>query len=400
MLFAASVSPAAEDPALAKIHTLLAPMRTESLKVGPRGATPVLTNVKHQLRRWIESRLHELPRPDDARALEAQLNAELRRAGLSCDWTSQHREKYCPDRGEPGFLGDVKLDLGEALIVTTEVGIVCGFDQSAYAYSWLNGRWTPFWQSETNEYIEDKYVPLNFLGILLSSQDYENKESDANVRLLLVLARDPAYCESNWYNVYYRVWQLRIDRPEKKLLLDGGEMAFLADWVDGSVTPNDVLFEYSTRTSYGGMNRRVIRHYVLREGKLEREAPLALGPRDFADEWISTDWAVSSQWTSEGVDASSLQPMHNKKNFEGGEYVRTNYCEKRPEHWQVGLDWTDFNGHEMVSRKQMYLLVRWLPPYRFSMTAVSDHPLPGCTWQDRTADEPRTLFPIHSDQTF
>ena len=300
------------------------------------------------------------------------------------------------------YLGKINLNFdGEVLFVTTAVGIDCGLDESAYTYSFINGRWRSFWQSETNNYIEGKYVPLNFLGVLVSARDYLNKDADPNVRLLLELARDPAYCESVWYDVYYRVWQLRIDRPEEKLLLDGGELAFLGDWVDGTVTAQDVLIEYSTKATYKDfLVRPVIRHYILKGGKLEREAPLALSPRDFADEWMRTPWAISSHWTSPEVSASSLAPMHREKNFEGGQYENTLYCEKRPEHWQVGLGWWDFDGNTMVEKKHMYLLVRWLPPYRFSMAGVSDQPWSGCTEEDPTADEERTLFPVHSRQSW
>jgi hypothetical protein len=169
--------------------------------------------------------------------------------------------------------------------------------------------------------------------------------------------------------------------------------------VDGAISPKDVLIEYGTRTTYTDFEvRPVIRHYVLRSGALEREAPLALRPRDFADEWMRTDWAVSSKWTDAGVSASSLRRMHRKENFEGGQYTNTVHCEKRPEHWQVGLAWTDFDGKTMVVTKNMYLLVRWLPPYRFTMAGVSDRPWSGCTEEDPEADEPRSLFPVHSQQ--
>lgn len=402
MVLAGPVSRAAEDAALVEIRALLEPMRANPLGLpGPRGATPAFTDVKHRLRNWIESRLRKFRYQDEAGALARELNAEIRSAKLSCDWKAVPQEKDCPVRGQPGYLDEIKLDFGAALIVTTGVGIVCGFDESAYAYSFIDDRWKRFWQSETDDYIEGKYVPLNFLGILLSSQDYFKKGADPNVRLLLALARDPAYCESNWYNVYYRVWQLRTDRPEEKLLLDGGEEAFLGSWVDGVVSSQEVLIEYSTRTTYTDFQvRRVIRQYVLRNGKLEREAPLALRPSDFTDEWMRTDWGVSSQWTSAGVSASSLLRMHKKENFEGGQYANTIHCEKRPEHWQVGLDWTDYDrkSKTMVVTKHLYLLVRWLPPYRFSMTGVSDHPWAGCTEEDSTADEERTLFPVHLHQ--
>ena len=145
------------------------------------------------------------------------------------------------------------------------------------------------------------------------------KDADPNLRPLLMLARDPAYCESGWYNVYYRVWQLRLDRTEARLLLDGAEEAFVNSWVDGFVNPQEVLIEYPTRTTYTDfLVRPMIRHYVLRNGKLEREAPLALGPRNFADEWMRTDWATSSQWSAPGASASLLQRMHAEENFVGG----------------------------------------------------------------------------------
>lgn len=88
--------------------------------------------------------------------------------------------------------------------------------------------------------------------------------------------------------------------------------------------------------------------------------------------------------------------MHRKENFEGGQYSSTNYCGKQPEHWQVGLIWTKFDGNTMIETKHMYFLVRWLPPYRFSMAGVGDRPWAGCT-----GEEPRTvetLFPIHLQQ--
>ena len=63
----------------------------------------------------------------------------------------------------------------------------------------------------------------------------------------------------------------------------------------------------------------------------------------------------------------------------------TMHCPKTPDLWQVGID---FGEHSR------YFLVRWRPPYNFTMVQMSDHPSPVCTEKDRAADEPRTLFPI------
>ena len=55
LLLVAPVLRGAEDR-LAVIQALLVPMRTAPIAKA-RGATPALTNVKHQLRDWIELRL-------------------------------------------------------------------------------------------------------------------------------------------------------------------------------------------------------------------------------------------------------------------------------------------------------------------------------------------------------
>ena len=243
MALGATQGCAGADPALIEIMQLLKPVRSTplSLQSKARGATPAFAEVKHRLRDWIESQLHEFHNQDEVRALAQELNARLLETKLACNWLSSPPEKGCPEREEPGYLGEIKLQLGDSLVVTTSVGIECGGDESAYAYSFVDGHWTRFWESETNNYAEGKYVPVNFIGIHLSTQDYLNRDADPNLRLMLALSRDPAYCESNWYNVYYRVWQLRIDRPEEKLLLEGGEEAFFGDWVDSVVSPKTMF---------------------------------------------------------------------------------------------------------------------------------------------------------------
>ncbi len=142
-LLLGSAAAEAQDADLIEIRALLEPMRARPLDgTSARGATPALTDVKHKLRDWIEKRLHEFRDRDETRAFARALNVELRDAKLSCD--ARDREKACPERYQPGYLGDVNLIFGEALIVTTAVGITCGVDESAYAYSRVDGRWKRF----------------------------------------------------------------------------------------------------------------------------------------------------------------------------------------------------------------------------------------------------------------
>jgi hypothetical protein len=65
----------------------------------------------------------------------------------------------------------------------------------------------------------------------------------------------------------------------------------------------------------------------------------------------------------------------------------TMHCPGQPDLWQVkvvGL---------IGATSPTYFVVRWRPPYRFSMVDVRSTPWAMCTKPDPEADEPRTLFP-------
>jgi hypothetical protein len=73
----------------------------------------------------------------------------------------------------------------------------------------------------------------------------------------------------------------------------------------------------------------------------------------------------------------------------------TMHCRGTPDVWQVGINFTDKSEKADAQQNQAYFLVRWRPPYRFRMVAVSDKPSPDCTERDRRADdEKRLLFPV------
>ncbi len=68
------------------------------------------------------------------------------------------------------------------------------------------------------------------------------------------------------------------------------QMAFIEAPIQGSVSPNDVWFEYQVQSVEGGFTRPEVCHYVLKKGKLERVDPVALGPQDFAAFWLRHPW--------------------------------------------------------------------------------------------------------------
>jgi hypothetical protein len=176
---------------------------------------------------------------------------------------------------------------------------------------------------------------------------------------------------------------------EPKLLLDLSEGAYLGMHdppIQGSVGPGDVLVEYTVASME--QSRPEIRHYVVDQDKVARVDPIALGPRDFVEEWILRPWAEIARWTEPGARAK-MQRRHRARH-EASQFIHaTLRCGQKPDLWQVAIDFGD-------TEKQApeYSLIRWRPPYRFTMVDVSDRSWPGCVEPDPAADEVRTLFPV------
>jgi predicted nucleotidyltransferase len=205
-------------------------------------------------------------------------------------------------------------------------------------------------------------------------------------------------CASFWHSVYYRVW--RIGSSGSKLLVDGSGDAYMRSesWIVGSIvrerrhrnSPVDVLVEFTERSIDGGVhNREAIRHFLIDGDQVLRVDPVALSPRDFVDEWLTRGWDESASWSA----SPSLRQWHRKLHTDwiGGQFSGTTMHCRTSDLWQVTFG-PDNAQKDFESEPDVYFLVRWRPPYHFTMVNVSDKPWPRCTQEDRQADEWRTLF--------
>jgi hypothetical protein len=381
---------AQSDPPLAGLRAELELFRTEFPGHSEtRGASPRLTTIKHQLRKWIESQLVQLPSDpngDDGveTALAGRLNAELKREHLL-----REGEGTGIDDGwsRVGLLGDIRLDYKQRqafLVVRTAVEVNCGFDESAYLYHWQNGRWSRIWETEQNTYTKDEYKVQLIRAVLVSPNFNETSPY-----YVLTLGTEP-WCSSNWHDVYVRLWSLSSSGREPKLLIDKSEWAFLGGHdipVQGSVGRNDALIEYTVGSiDLGVFGREAVLHYSLTTDRAERIDPVALSPRDFVDEWLAEPWELSRLRSQPSALAALRQAHHDSGR---DEFIQpTRHC-RTPDLWQVGL------GSTEGKKGPIYYLVRWRPPYHFTMLQVSQHPFPTCIEKDPDADdEYRTLFPV------
>ena len=77
--------------------------------------------------------------------------------------------------------------------------------------------------------------------------------------------------------------------------------------------------------------------------------------------------------------------------FVGGEFsYPTMHCET-PDLWQVTFEPRNARK-DFEPEPTVHFLVRWRPPYHFTLMEISDKAWPACAQEDRQADEWRTLF--------
>lgn len=329
---------------------------------GPRGASPILTVAKHQLRDWVESRLGA----GDPEELARSLNAELDAAQLFC-------ASQCVD--EVAFFGTVhELQIrrsGAYLTLVAGVGILCGFDDSAYVYRSTAQGWRRVWQSEQNNYLEGAYRPQMIVSVQVSLR----------ADMVLTLGREP-WCTSWWHDVYYRVFRLG---SEGRPLIDGSSWAYVPEDppIRGRFDEDRVLVEFTVASLDPGIHsRKKVVNYKIDGNRVSRVDPLALSPRDFVEEWVGTKWNQVSQWTEQ----QSFRGWHEQHRGTLTFVYSTMRCRGSADLWQVksGIGKADVGT---------YFLVRRTPPYVFRMVRVSQWADPSCVIPDPGVNQHGTLIP-------
>lgn len=374
------------DSRLTALHETLQALhaQTDVSAVNPGGG-PRLTVAKHQLRDWIESQLGPVEQQGDETKVSERINEALGKISVA---------PSTDDQNLLGSLGDVGLKWESGLLIMiTRVGIVCEEDESVYGYRRIDGKWRRIWESEQNDY--QHYTPQHIDAVHVW-QSYEGGRPTGPA-YILTLGNEWG-CASAWHRVYYRIW--RVDSSGSKSLVDESGDGYLRgqSYIVGSIVnspmhfsgPVDAIIEFTQRSVDAGVhNREAIRHFLIEGDQVRRVAPIALSPRDFVDEWMTQAWTESQGWSL----SPNLSKWHQKlhADFVGGEFVGdTMHCQT-PDLWQVGFEPHDARRN-FDPEPSVYFLIRWTPPYRFTLADISDNPWPLCTQADREADQWRTLF--------
>jgi hypothetical protein len=365
LIVAVSMAPActAKPPAPATLRPVLQQLRSgfdahrETL-----GATEALTTVKHGLRDWVESQLMAAPQSVDTRAFAAALHVALRDGQVMClnlagdCWTNPL-----------GYVDDVRVNhAGEFISIVTAVGINCGYDESAYAYAWRNGRWQRFWDSEQNSYTKESYRPQQVHYVLISS-------AGAGGRRLLATLSSQSGCTGGFKDLYARAWRLYISLAPMRVLdwrtyADDGYPA-----IQGRIRPDDLLVQYTTGGLADGDTHTAVRHFEVRNGVAVQVDPIAGRPHDFVLEWLSAPWEESRTRAASEALKAPYTALHLEHPY--GDFAEpTRLCAAGPDLWQVAT--------RILDGPMRYYRVRWEAGFRFTMMDISQKPFPDCTVQD------------------
>jgi hypothetical protein len=334
-----------QDLPLEALRTTLVALRPlQDKHLETRDATPQLTVAKHQFRDWIESRLTHFSPSDNERAFLTGLHDGLRDSKL-----------FCEDECVPSYLGfvdDVQIRRErEFLVVQTSVGIRCGYDESAYLYTWSGSAWKLIFTLEQNVYTKRRYLPQTIHSIQIS-------EPDANgSRLILGLGSRPG-CASGFQPVYYRVW--RIGKGVPQLLLDESKFANVGEEppISGSITSNEVTVKFSLGGTEWGFPWRATRHYSIEGQRVIQTGSTVVTPRDFVEEWLD---APLNKKASPALQ--EWQRKLHRANGAGDFPDAPLRCPGNPGLWQISTRLTR-------DPLKTFFLVQWKEPYQFQMVQV------------------------------
>ena len=326
------------------------------------GATEAMTTVKHGLRDWVESQLTTAPQSVDTRAFAETLHVARRDGQFLClDLVGDCQTKPL------GFVDDVRVyRAGEFLSIVTAVGINCGYDESAYAYTWRNGRWERFWDSEQNSYTKETYRPQQVYYVLISPPGSDG-------RRLLVTLGSQSGCLGGFKDLYARAW--RLDAPlGSTQVLDWS--AYANDGyppIQGRLRPDDLVVQYTAGGLADGDTHTAVRHFEVRNGVAVQTDPIAGKPHDFVLEWLSEPWEESRSRAASEALKERYTALHLEHPY--GDFAEpTRRCTAGADLWQVAT--------RILDGPLRYYRVRWETGFRFTMVDISDAPFPDCTAED------------------
>jgi hypothetical protein len=389
LIFGASsfVSTDAEAADLTAVKASLMPLRERSGATAGRMG-PEFLAARDGLRDWIAARLSSLPRNGDTQNFAKTLNAEIAAADLGCVEAKAPGYNRCTSPGAldaRGYLGVVDVDLvRDVLLVHAETGVVCGFDETLYAFEWEKDRWRLLLDASQKPDAKGLYTPERIQQVVFS-----NTESMPRDELRLAATGATPSCDRTFTPVHARVWTMKRLVGSSLIAESREERAYIGrrdPAISARFEEDTLLMEMDVASIDPKRRSRVaVQRLLFSKAGVSRAVPLALTPRDFVEEWVRAPWATASLWTQAGARAA-LEKIHADAN---GATVKASFsgpterCEKDPNVMQVGL---------RLPNGERFFRLRRDDAGVFEMRSADSAAAPDCARPDSGLDTAHSLF--------
>ncbi len=367
------------------VRKALTPLRQSGAEAG-RMPAEFLT-ARDGMRDWIETQLARFPENGDTTAFNNALNAEIAAKDLACVENKAPGYNRCASPGEfnaRGFLGAVDAArVRDLLIIQAEIGVACGFDETAYVYEWAKTGWHRLVDTSQRPG-NGVYIPEQIQQVIFTTPKDKPKEA-----LLLAVTGASPVCGAPVQAVHYRVWSAKRGGGAS-LAVEGREGESLFSLRDPAVSArfedSEFLVEMNVRSMDAARRSRVaVRRFNFDGDYARRVAPIALTPKDFVEEWLRAPWSAAAAWT-ETRARGALEKVHDDA---AANLARVSFngppqrCEKEDDLVQVGVRFA--NGEK-------FFRVKIAASGAFEMRAVESESAITCARPDAGLDAPRSLF--------
>ena len=383
VLFLAGCTP--QKKPLAPIAAKLAVLRKQPSPRPEDEFPQSFFETRTALRDWMETRMQDLGQ-DGEFQFAGKLNQELKDAKLVCPQCDAAISGFAD---ATGYVGEIRLIRKGALLqATTQVGVQCGFDETAYLYKWDNGKWRRIIDSAKTAGPDGKYEPQRIDQI-----QFTTPTNRSDHQMILVLSEFPG-CSAKWRPVFFRLWNLPLNSDTATLLLDERAVSPVEDRrapIAARLSDNDLLLRYEVASIDPKVGSRMrIGHYRLNQGKMDRIIPYVLTPRDFIEEWVTDPWSAAALMSGDPPGpALEAQHEHLYSDHVRADFVdATSRCTGPGDRYQLHVV---FHPSPQKDGEDRFVRIHWIPPYLFEMTEITDHADAKCTEIDPRIDYRMTM---------
>jgi hypothetical protein len=217
--------------------------------------------------------------------------------------------------------------------ITATLQIQCGEDSLFMVFDSSHGGW--------HELLRWQAPPYSEVSGAYGSFGYRISPPDNRGAWYVLVKSIPPWCSSTWASIRYAVLRPARDTLAPRVIYSGNEGIWWGSEDFGHLRARQSDFEvrfHNQSIDVGVHNRVWIKRFSILGDEVRRIQPVALSPRDFADEWITEPWDEASEWTAPELRSDRVKALHERLHaIRYFEFDSVRKCMDRPDHHQVGV---------------------------------------------------------------